>query len=63
MKDLSNIMLIEFEDVGVPMYAVFNITQTTEEEVLKYLKDEYPVVQYQEVMVVYKSQWDTIFNK
>ena len=63
MKDLSNIMLIEFEDIGVPMYAVFDITQVTEEEVVRYLNNEYPVIEYKEVMVVYKSQWDTIFKK
>ena len=63
MKDLSNIMLIEFEDVSVPMYAVFDITQVTEEEVVKYLKNEYPVIEHNEIMVVYKSQWDTIFKK
>lgn len=62
MKDLSNIKRIEFEDVGVRMYAIFDITQTTEEEVVKYLKDEYPIVKYKEVMIVYKSQWDTIFK-
>ena len=50
MKDLSNIMLIEFDDVGIPMYAVFDITQVTEEEVKKYLNDEYPVLEYKEVM-------------
>jgi hypothetical protein len=47
MKDLSNIMLIEFEDVGIPMYAVFDITQVTEAEVKKYLNNEYPIVEHQ----------------
>ena len=63
MKDLSNIMLMEFEDVGIPMYAVFDITQVTEEEVVEYLHNKYPVIESKEIMVVYKSQWDTIFKK
>lgn len=63
MKDLSNIMLMEFEDVGIPMYAVFDITQVTEEEVVEYLNNKYPVIESKKIMVVYKSQWDTIFKK
>lgn len=61
MKDLSNIMMIEFEDVGEEMVAVFDITKISADIVLMYLKSVYPLA-HSKIIITSKEQWNTVFG-
>ena len=67
MKDLSKVMMIEFEkDYGnwsERLLAVFNIDKISEDEVLKQVIHCDGFSHYHpDVMVVYPEQWKSVFG-
>lgn len=69
MKDLSNVMKIEFtEDYGnwsENLLAIFDITKISEDEVLKFIYggnrgfSKY----HPDIMMVYLEQWNSVFGE
>lgn len=65
MKDLSNVMLMQFtKDYGnwtENLVAVFDITKVDEDEVLRFVHMEESY--HPDIMIVYKEQWESVFGK
>lgn len=67
MRDLSNIMMIEFiKDYGhckEDCMAIFNINKISEEEVLKHINGCLLNDYHTDIIIVTPKQWDSVFGK
>lgn len=68
MKDLSNVMMIEFtEDYGnwsENLLAVFNINKISEDDVIKFIHGDRGFSKYHpDIMMVYPEQWESVFGE
>lgn len=67
MKDLSNVMMIEFtKDWGhykEDCLAIFNIKKISEDEVLKHIHNCGFDYYHKDIMIVYPEQWESVFGE
>lgn len=67
MKDLSNVMMIEFtKDYGYSSedcLAVFNINKVNEEEVLEFIHWSVFNSYHPDIIVVSPEQWKSVFGE
>ena len=67
-SDLSHVMCIEFtqkisaEHTGFDMVALFDDRIVSGEEVLKYIKNSYPMITRKDIVVMYKEQFEGVFK-
>ena len=59
---LEHVMMIEFETLDGDMAALFDDRKETEESVGKYLYEAYPFIQHQNIVVMYKQQFENVFK-
>ena len=67
MKDLSNVMMIEFvKDYGhfqENCLAVFNINKISEDEVLNHINNCLLNDYHPDIMIVHPKQWNSVFGE
>lgn len=67
MRDLSNVMMIEFvKDYGYyteDCLAIFNINKISEDEVLKHINGSLLNDYHPDIMIVHPEQWKSVFGE
>lgn len=67
MKNLSNVMMIEFvKDYGhykEDCLAIFNINKIGEDEVLKHINSSLLNDYHPDIMIVHPEQWCSVFGE